>query len=48
MSALSVSYFTERTERLLEILRHYLSLESPSTNKAAVDRFGSVVAAELR
>ncbi|MEK7312732.1 MAG: M20/M25/M40 family metallo-hydrolase, partial [Chloroflexota bacterium] len=48
MPAIPVSYFNDRTERLVETLRRFVEIESPSTDKAAVDRFGAVVADELR
>ncbi|HLF03244.1 MAG TPA: M20 family metallopeptidase [Anaerolineales bacterium] len=48
MPPIPVSYFIERTNQLVETLRRYAEIESPSTDKAAVDRFGAVVAADLR
>jgi glutamate carboxypeptidase len=47
MPPIPVSYFIERTNQLVETLRRYVEIESPSTDKAAVDRFGAVVAADL-
>jgi len=48
MTAIPVSYFADRTDQLVETLRRYVEIESPSTDKAAVDRFGAAVADELR
>lgn len=48
MPAIPVSYFNDRIERLVETLHRFVEIESPSTDKAAVDRFGAVVADELR
>jgi glutamate carboxypeptidase len=48
MSLLSVFDFGERTEALVSLLRRLVEIESPSTNKAAVDGLGAVLADELR
>ncbi|MBI4315463.1 MAG: M20 family peptidase, partial [Chloroflexi bacterium] len=48
MPPLPVSYFARRTDDYLQILIRFIEIESPSTDKAAVDRFGVVVAAELQ
>lgn len=48
MPAIPVSHFVDGTERLVETLRRFVEIESPSTDKAAVDRFGAAVAGELR
>jgi glutamate carboxypeptidase len=48
MPAIPVTYFSERSDSLIEQLRGFIEIESPSTDKAAVDRFGAVVAADLR
>jgi glutamate carboxypeptidase len=47
MPPLPVSYFAHRTDDYLQMLTRFIEIESPSTDKAAVDRFGVVVAAEL-
>jgi len=38
------AYFSERTERMLDLLRQLVEIESPSTDKAATDRIGRFVA----
>ncbi len=48
MPPLPISHFVEQTDQLLETLRRYVEIESPSTDKTAVDRFGAEVAADLR
>jgi glutamate carboxypeptidase len=48
MSAIPIAYFSEQTEALLATLRQFVEVESPSTDKAAVDRFGALVADRLR
>ncbi len=48
MTAIPLSYFAERADSLVEMLRHYIAVESPSTDKAAVDKMGLAVADELR
>ncbi len=48
MPPLPVSYFSALTGKLVETLRGYVALESPSTHKAAVDRFGAAVAEALQ
>jgi len=48
MTAIPVSYFVERTEAMLKTLDRFVEIESPSTDKIAVDRFGAAVAEELR
>jgi glutamate carboxypeptidase len=42
-----VEYFTRQTETVA-LLRQLVELESPSTDKAALDRLGAFVAAQLR
>ena len=48
MTAIPISNFSERADSLVETLRRYITLESPSTDKVAVDKLGLVVANELR
>ncbi len=48
MGILSVADFAEKTGGLIALLRQLVEIESPSTDKAAVDRVGAVVAEELR
>ncbi len=48
MPPLPITYFQERTETLVETLRRHIEIESPSTDKAAVDRYGAQVLAELQ
>ncbi|MBI3243848.1 MAG: M20 family metallopeptidase [Chloroflexi bacterium] len=48
MTALPISYFAERADSFVEALRRYIAVESPSTDKAAVNRMGAVVAEELQ
>jgi glutamate carboxypeptidase len=48
MTLIPVTYFSQRTDSLVEQLRRFIEIESPSTDKAAVDRFGAAVAGELR
>lgn len=48
MPAIPVSYFAQRTAELVSMLKKFVEIESPSTDKAAVDRFGAAVAAELK
>lgn len=48
MPAIPVSYFDERADQSVEMLRRFIEIESPSTDKVAVDRFGAAVAGELR
>ncbi len=48
MSLLSVFDFGERTDALVALLRRLVEIESPSTDKAAVDGLGAVLADELR
>ena len=45
---LSIEDFTLRNADLLALLVRLVEIESPTTDKAAVDRVGAVVAAELR
>ncbi len=47
MAMLSVFDFVERTEALVTLTQRLVEIESPSTDKAAVDRLGAVVADEL-
>ena len=44
---LPISAFTTETERMLGLLRQLVEIESPSLDKAAVDRLGAVVAAQI-
>jgi glutamate carboxypeptidase len=48
MGILSVADFVENTSDLVALIRRLVEIESPSTDKAAVDRLGAVVAGELR
>lgn len=48
MAMLSVFDFVERTEALVTLTQRLVEIESPSTDKAAVDRVGHAVAGELR
>ena len=48
MTPLSISDFTPYTPEMLSMLRRFAAIESPSTDKAAVDRLGQAVAAELQ
>lgn len=48
MAMLSTFEFEERTEALVALTQRLVAIESPSTNKAAVDRVGAAVAEELR
>lgn len=48
MPPLPVSYFQERADALVAALQRHVALESPSTDKAAVDRYGALVLAELQ
>ena len=48
MPPLPVSFFTRRADQLVAMLRRFVEIESPSTDKAAVDRFGAEVVKELR
>lgn len=48
METPSVADFAEKTGGLIALLRQLVEIESPSTDKAAVDRVGAVVADELR
>ena len=48
MSLLSIQDFVERMDEQLALLRRLVETESPSTDKAAVDRVGALVAAEAR
>ena len=42
------TYFSQRTEEMLDLLRRLVELESPSTDKAATDRVGRFVADRAR
>ena len=44
---ISISNFTPRTEAILNLLTQLVNIESPSTNKAAVDRLGTFIQNEL-
>lgn len=48
MGHLSRALFTERQEELIALITRLVEIESPSTDKDAVDRVGHVVAHELR
>jgi len=48
MTALPISYFTERTPHLIATLKEHVEAESPSTDKAAVDRYGAIITRQLR
>jgi len=48
MPLLPISYFAERTETLVATLKQHIEIESPSTDKAAVDRYGTLILAELQ
>jgi glutamate carboxypeptidase len=43
-SAAHLQYFEQRQDRITETIRQLVELESPSDNKAAVDRLGSMLA----
>ena len=43
-----LTYFTQRTEEMLDLLRRLVEMESPSTDKAATDRIGHFVAQVAR
>src|SRR5689334_20727319 len=45
---LSISDFIEKTGDLVALLKQLVEIESPSTDKAAVDRLGAFVAEQLR
>jgi len=45
---LTVADFASRTSATVTLLRQLVEIESPSTDKAAVDRLGTLVAGELR
>lgn len=44
---LSLNDFTHETPALLALLRRLVEIESPSTDKAAVDRLGTILAQEM-
>lgn len=48
MTPLSIADFVERLDWQLDLLRRLVEVESPSTDKAAVDRLGLIVAEEAR
>lgn len=48
MPAIPISYFTPQTDPMIAMLRRFVEIESPSTHKPSVDRFGAAVADELR
>jgi len=48
MTTLSVADLAEKLDDLVALIKRLVEIESPSTNKAAVDRVGVVVAEELR
>jgi glutamate carboxypeptidase len=43
-AASRLEYFQQRQDRIIETIRQLVELESPSDNKAAVDRLGSMLA----
>lgn len=45
---LTIADFAQHTGEMVEMLRQFIEIESPSTDKAAVDRLGAVIAGELR
>lgn len=45
---LTIADFAPHTGEMVEMLRQFIEIESPSTDKAAVDRLGAVIAGELR
>lgn len=45
---LTIADFAERTSEIVELLQHLVQIESPSTDKAAVDRLGAFVVDALR
>lgn len=48
MPPLTISDFTPFTPEMLDMLKRFAAIESPSTDKASVDRLGEAVAGELR
>ena len=48
MTPLPLEVFNEQTAPILALVRRLAQIESPSTDKAAIDRLGAVLAAELR
>ncbi len=48
MTAIPISYFTERTTQLIANLKEHVEAESPSTDKAAVDHYGATIVRQLR
>jgi glutamate carboxypeptidase len=46
-AALRVQYFAERQEQVVRDIRELVEIESPSDNKRALDRLGSVLAAKF-
>ncbi len=48
MPAIPISYFGAQTDPMIAMLRRFVEIESPSTHKPSVDRFGAAVADELR
>ncbi|MDW8325548.1 MAG: M20 family metallopeptidase [Anaerolineales bacterium] len=45
---LTIADFAQYTGEMVEMLKQFIEIESPSTDKAAVDRLGAVIAGELR
>ncbi|MCS6910924.1 MAG: M20/M25/M40 family metallo-hydrolase, partial [Anaerolineales bacterium] len=45
---LTIADFAQHTGEMVEMLKQFIEIESPSTDKAAVDRLGAVIAGELR
>jgi glutamate carboxypeptidase len=48
MGTLSVADLAEKTGDLVALIKRLAEIESPSTDKAAIDRLGAVIAEELR
>ena len=48
MSWLTIQDFVERGDQQVALLKRLVEIESPSTDKAAVDRVGALVAEEAR
>jgi glutamate carboxypeptidase len=48
MTSVSIRAIESRLEAIVQLLRRFVEIESPTTEKAAVDAFGSVVAEEMR
>jgi glutamate carboxypeptidase len=48
MTPLPIETFSEQTAPILALVRRLVQIETPSTDKAAIDRLGVVLASELR